>query len=140
VLVSIRLSKSQQGALAVQRPNPFLGCIKQSTTTPSEEAIIPLYSALVPPHLEHCLQFWAPQFKRDVKVLECIQRRATKLLKGLEGMSCEEQLRTFSLSSLERRQLRGNLIAHCSFLRSGEGGTDLFSLVPSGSLHGSARS
>ena len=51
-------------------------------------------------------------------------------MKGLEGMSSEEQLRTLGLSSLEKRRLRGDLIALCSFLRRGrgEGGADLFSL------------
>jgi len=48
--------------------------------------------------------FWAPQFEEDVKVLECIQRRAIKLVTGLEGMSCEEWLRTLGLSTLEEAE------------------------------------
>ncbi|KAK4826910.1 hypothetical protein QYF61_012502 [Mycteria americana] len=76
---------------------------------------------------------WAPQFKKDVKVLECVQRRAPKLVERLEGMFSEEWLRTQGLSCLERRRLRGNLTAVYSFLRRGrgEGGADLSSLVPS---------
>ena len=77
------------------------------------------------------MQFWVPQFKKDAKALECNQKSATKLVKGLDGMSCEEGLRTLGLSSLEKRSLRGNLSALYSFLRrgSGEGGAGLLSLV-----------
>ena len=58
-----------------------------------------------------------------------VQMRAAKLVEGLEGMSCVEQLRTLGLSSLERRRLRGDLMTLCSFLTwgNGEGSADLFS-------------
>ena len=67
-----------------------------------------------------------------------MQSRATKLVTGLEGMSSEERLKTLGLSHLEKRRLRGILIALCSFLRRGrgEGGADLFSLGSSDTMPG----
>ncbi|KAK4818188.1 hypothetical protein QYF61_008572, partial [Mycteria americana] len=112
--------------------------LRDMDTENETESLVHLILQLMRPHLEYCVLFWVPQFKKDVKVLECVQRRATKLVKGLEGMSYEEWLRTLSLSSLEKRRLRGDLIALCSFLRrgSGEGSADLFSLVSSNRMRG----
>ncbi|GAB0183172.1 hypothetical protein GRJ2_000782500 [Grus japonensis] len=138
VLADSRLSTSQQCALAAKRANPILGCIKHSVTSWPKERTILMYSVLARPHLEYCVQFWAPPFKKDVKVLEGIQGRAAKLVKGLEGKCYEECLRTLGLSSLEKRRLKGDLMALSSFLRrgSGEGGADLISLGSSDRMHG----
>ncbi|KAK4815807.1 hypothetical protein QYF61_007247 [Mycteria americana] len=89
----------------------------------SKDVIVPLYLVLVWPRLEYRVQFWAPQFKKNVK-------EGKQVVEGLEGMSCKEWLTTLGLSSLEKRRLRGDLIALYSFLRRGcgEGGADLFFL------------
>ena len=97
-----KLDMSQQCALAVWEANKIMSCTRRGVASREKKVIVPLYSALVMPHFEYCVQAWVRQYRKDVELLEQIQRKATKMIKWLEHLSYEEKLR--ELGSAWRRE------------------------------------
>ena len=110
VIVQSDLKVSQQCSNSVKTANKILGMINRNFCNKTEEIILSLYKSLVRPHLEYCVQAWRPHLVKDIELLESVQRRATRMIPSLKGLTYSQRLEALNLTSLETRRLRGDLI------------------------------
>ena len=105
VTMNANMKVSEQCRIAASKGNQVLGMIRRNISYKEKSLIVPLYKAIVRPHLEYCIQAWSPYLRKDIDMLDKIQRRATKLIPGLRGLSYEERLQECGLTTLETRRL-----------------------------------
>jgi ribonucleases P/MRP protein subunit RPP40 len=101
---------AKQCVKVVTKANRTLAMIKRNFSNFSDEVILRLYKSLVRPQLEYVVQAWGPYLKKDIELIEGIQRRATNLVHHLRGFQYEDRLRALHLTTLETRRRRGDLI------------------------------
>ena len=110
VLIHRTLSVSNNCAVAVKKANQMAGHIYRTVTHKSIQTVVPLYKALVRPHLEYSSLVWSPYLKKDILSIEKVQRRVTKMIPSISALTYEERLKRTGLISLENRRLRADLL------------------------------
>jgi ribonuclease P/MRP protein subunit RPP40 len=109
VTVQQDLKWSKQCSKSVSTANRII-VIKRSFCYLSKDVVLKLYKSLVQPHLEYCAQAGRPYLKKDIELIEGVQRRAIKLIKSLKDETYENRFKKIHLTSMETRRLRGELI------------------------------
>ena len=109
VTFSADMKVSEQCGIAASKGNQILGLIRITITYTEKPLIVPLYKAIVRPHLEYCIQAWRP-YRKDKDKLEKIQQRPTKIIPESRDLSYESRLLQCGLTTLEIRRLRGHQI------------------------------
>ena len=110
VLIHRTLSVSNNCAVAVKKANQMAGQIYRTVTHKSGQTVVPLYKAVVRPHLEYCSPVWSHYLKKDILSIEKVQRIVTKMIPSISALTYEERLKRTGLISLENRRLRADLL------------------------------
>ena len=110
ITISNDLKPSEHCSDAIKTANKLVGFICRTFAYKSVKVTHTLFNALVRPHLEYCVQFWSPYYKKDIDKLERIQRRVTEIIPRLRNKSYEERLNELNLFSLSKHKLREDLI------------------------------
>ena len=85
VIMQSDLKVDKQCSKASNEANKRLGMINRNFKCKAKKVILPLYKSIVRPHLDYCMQAWRLHYRKDIDKLEKVQRRATRMVEGLEG-------------------------------------------------------
>ncbi len=129
VYIDEDLSFQMQSHKVANAANQLVGICRRTFSFLDKETFLLLYKGLIHPKLEYVSSVWAPRLVRDIEVIESVQRRATKLIPGLEDLSYEERLRWLDLPSLVFRRIRGDMIQVYKYLH-GEYNVDADKMLP----------
>ena len=110
LLIDNNATFSNQCLSAVRNANRMLGLIRRNIVYKSKDVILRLYKSLVRPLLEYCVQVWNPYLRKDIDLLERVQRRATKMISEFKHLNYEQRLKKLRLTTLEKRRVRGDMI------------------------------
>ena len=128
VHIDCELKFRQHASAAVAKAIQMLAVIRRSFVLINESTLPLLYKTLVRPHLEYGNLVWGPFCRADQKKVERVQRRATRMVPNLRGLSYQERLRALQLPSLYYRRRRGDMIFMYQMFHNGVdmSPTDLF--------------
>jgi len=84
--------------------------LKRNSVDRSKETILALYKSMVRPYLEHCIPVWNPYLVKDIKLVKSVQRRATKMVQGIQHLNYDDRLNYLGLMRLDKRRVRSDLI------------------------------
>ena len=110
IMTDSKLSFEEHICMKLKKANSILALIRRSFINISKQVFLQLYKALIRPHLEYANQIWYPNLKKHKTSIENLQRRATRLVGSLRGLSYEERLRELKLPTTEYRRQRGRMI------------------------------
>jgi len=107
VIMSKDMKWEKQCIAAVKKMNRVLGMIKRNLIDRSKET---MYKSMVRPHLQYCIPMWSPYLIKDIKLIEGVRRRATKLVEGIGNWSYDERLKYLGLTGIDTRRVRSDLL------------------------------
>ena len=110
VIIQSNLKVDKQCALAARTANSVLGMIRRSFINKGLDIILLLYKSLVHPRLKYCVQAWSSFLRKDIELLEKVQKRVTRIIDGFADEDCNDRLKKLGLTTLETKRKRGNLI------------------------------
>ena len=119
IFIDTPLKFRRQAASAASKATQILAVIRRSFAHLDEQTLTLLYKSLVRPHLEYGNVSWGPFNRHDQRLLERIQRRATKLLPSIRNLPYPQRLQKLKLPSLYYRRRRGDMLTIYQMLHAG---------------------